>query len=201
MSRRCNPMVMLALALLPTAAMLVGCQGSGNLRTSPYIGFDAYLEGMQLIVERPLEIPAGQARLFFQDRGPVDPGSLARGRYDLYRPHCALEIDSVDHAGFAIQPGRFLVTRVERSVVSVVLLSSPRLAALSAGWGSWYSRSDRFHDGYHFWLHSDEQNAVRRLSCYGVYARWPDLFPPTLQEINNALGDAATLGGPVVGDG
>jgi hypothetical protein len=62
---------------------------------------------------------------------------------------------------------------------------------LALSCGSLFGRSDRFPDGYDFWLYSNEQPAVSRLSCYGVYARWPDLPPSKLQEINQALGDAA----------
>jgi hypothetical protein len=185
---------------LLTVALLWGCQDSVGLRSSADTGHDAALGGAQLVIAAPLTIPAGRARLFFQDGGPVAARGLGRGRYDLYRPHCALEIDTVDHDGFVVQPGRFTVTRVERSLVSVVRLDRVQFAALSFSWGPWFGRSDKYHDGYHFWVRSDEQPAVVRLSCYGVYARWPDLYPPTLNEINVALGEVAALGGPVPGD-
>lgn len=124
--------------------------------------------------------------MFFQDGGVV-------GSRSFYRPHCALEIDSIDHPGFPISPEVFTITRVQRSTVQIAALDGLRVAGLQTASGSYDRGVDRFHDGYHFWLQSDAQPSVMRLSCYGVYAAPVDLRPPTLAEINEALGEVGTI--------
>jgi len=186
-------------ALSATLVALLGCQAAG-LRSSAGAPYDLDLVGARLLIEQPLTVPAGQARVFLQDGGVVGERGLGRGRYDLYRPHCALEIDSVDHDGYPVPAGSFQITRVERSTVSVVRWEGLQLAASSLAFGPWTGRSNLFHDGYHFWLAADRPTQVRRLSCYGVYARLPDLYPPTLGEINRALGAVGAIRGPVPGE-
>ena len=81
----------------------------------------------------------------------------------------------------AVRPG---VVGLKGEAPRVAWPAGPALA------GSWFYRDDdRFHDGYHFWLASETQPQVMRLSCFGVYARWPDLYPPTLDDIAAALGE------------
>jgi hypothetical protein len=183
-------------AILCAASALAACQ-SGAIQSSSASGFDLNLVGKPLVINEPVTIPAGRARVFLQGGGVLGQRGLGGGRYNLYEPHCALEIDSVDHDGFIVPAGEYLVTRVERSVVSVVSLDSVKLASSTLAFGPLFQRSDRFHDGFHFWLTSEAMPAVRRLSCFGVYARWPDLAPPSLDEINAAMGGVARLGGGV----
>jgi hypothetical protein len=187
------------ITLAAALSLLFGCQ-AGGVRSTAGAPYDLNLVGAQLLIEQPLTVPAGQARVFLQDGGVVGERGLGRGRYDLYRPHCALEIDSVDHNGHTVPPGSFQITRVERNIVSVVRWEGVQLAATSLAFNPWSGRADRYHDGYHFWLAADRPTEVRRLSCYGVYARPPDLYPPTLDEINRALGAAGAIRGPVPGE-
>ena len=49
------------------------------------------------------------------------------------------------------------------------------------------------YSGYHFWLASEKQPDVRRMTCYGVYAEAGDLSPPTLAEIRRALRGVAEI--------
>jgi hypothetical protein len=49
--------------------------------------------------------------------------------------------------------------------------------------------------GYHFWLHSDNQPDVLRMTCRGVFAEPWEAEYPTLEEIAVALGDYAELQG------
>ena len=134
-------------------------------------------------------MPAGRARVFLQGGAPV------RG-FDQYRPHCALEIRSVQHDGFEVAPGIFRITRVQHSLQQVVDLGGRDWAWVSIGFGLPGFGSSSFHEGYHLWLDAPERPQVMRLSCYGTYDRPPDLRPPTLTEIREALGGLAEIGGP-----
>lgn len=153
------------------------------------------LQGADLVVNSPLPVMAGKARIFVQD-GSVsggDGGFFSRS-YDQYRPHCAFEIRSVSHNGFTIQPDTFKITRVQGSMQQVVQRRPVQLAALHlAGGFDGGMGGGAYHEGYHFWLESDRQPEVMRMSCYGAYAQFPDLRPPTLQEVTQALGAVATL--------
>lgn len=184
---------------LLVGVFLAGCQQSSGVRDAQSGGY-LPLQNATLVLHQSVEVAAGRARVFFQDGGLAGPGGLGRGTYNSYRPHCALEIDSVKHSGFVINPGTFGISLVQRSIESVVSADEIRVAAWPALAGRYGRNSDRFHDGYHFWLVSSDQPMVRRLTCYGVFARPSDLFPPTLDEINAALGDVATVGGPVPGE-
>lgn len=160
---------------------LVGCQTASGLRTTSDLTRDLRHKQVSFRLDQDLEIPSGRARLFLQD------GSVVGGR-SYYRPHCALEVDSIDHSGFPITAQTFDVIRVQRSTVQIAALSDSRVAGLLTASSSYNNSTDRYHDGYHFWLESDTQPAVMRLTCYGIYARPSDLRPPTLNEIDAALG-------------
>ena len=53
--------------------------------------------------------------------------------------------------------------------------------------------SQAYYSGCHFWLASDIQPEVRRMTYYWVYAEPYELYPPTLKETNAALGAVAEL--------
>lgn len=165
---------------------LIGCQAQSGLRTTSDLARDLRHKQVSFGLDQDLEIPSGRARLFLQD------GNVVGGR-SYYRPHCALVVDSIDHTGFPITAQIFDVIRVQRSTVQIAALSDLRFAGLLTASSSYNNNADRYFDGYHFWLDSGTQPAVMRLSCYGIYARPSDLRPPTLDEINAALGSIGTI--------
>jgi hypothetical protein len=83
----------------------------------------------------------------------------------------------------------FKVTLVQRTTTQVV--SNSRL--LVAGLGGTGGGSASYYDGYHFWLDSDVEPEVRRMTCYGVFAQPFELYPPTIEEINAAIRGVAEL--------
>jgi hypothetical protein len=168
--------------------VLAGC-GNRPVQTadSPYAA--ERLAGSNFVLKQPLMVPAGRARVFLQD------GAAVRG-FDQYRPHCALEIRSVQHDGFEVVPGVFRITRVQHSLEQVVDLGGRDWAWLTIGFGLNGFGSSSFHEGYHLWLDAPERPQVMRLSCYGTYDRPPDLRPPTLTEIREVLGGLGEIGGP-----
>lgn len=173
-------LVLLAVAVVT----LSGCANRAvHTADSPYAA--ERLAGADFILDQPLTVPAGRARVFMQD------GTVVRG-FDQYRPHCALEIRSVQHDGFEVAPGVFRITRVQHSLEQVVDAGGRQLARTLPG--VWLGGlidgggSASFHQGYHFWLDAPQRPQVMRLSCYGTYDQPPDLRPPTLTEIRTALG-------------
>lgn len=176
--------VFASLSLIFVAA----CQQSSSVRESsggPYL----VLQNASLILKQDVVIPPGKARVYLQDGGQGGSGGVLAGGFDSYRPHCALEINSVDHSGYPLKAGTFAVTRVQQSRTQVVS-AAPLLVAFAGGMGG---GSASYYQGYHFWLSSDTEPEIRRMSCYGVFAQPYELYPPTLQEINAALGDVAQL--------
>jgi hypothetical protein len=175
--------IVLAVAI---SLLLAGCQRSATVRDSQ-INRWVLLDGAQLQVRQALPVAAGKARVFVQD-------GVVSGGFDNYRTHCAFEIDNIDHDGATIEPDIFQVVRVQHTLVPVVqarplMIAGPWRAAGIDGFGG----SSSYHEGYHFWIYSERQPQVMRMSCYGVYAQPYELEPPTLADIRNALGGLAEI--------
>ena len=183
--------------LVAAALLLGGCQYSATVKDEASHSY-RQLQGATLVLNKPLEVPAGRARVFLQNGDPSYRGSLLGGSFDQYRPHCGFEVERVDHDGFTIRAGEFRISRVQRSLQPVVSSGEVQLAGLkldglllASGFDG--DGSAGYHDGYHLWLDSPDQPEVLRVSCYGVYAEQPDLYPPTLEEIRQALGGTAEI--------
>lgn len=174
------------------ALVLAGCETAPSLQGASDLTRDLRQNKADFVLNQEVTIPSGRARLFLQD------GAVVGGR-NLYRPHCIIEIDSIDHTGFLVTAETFDVVRIQRSTVQIAMQGDSLQASTNVASGPRRNRSrrfhdsKRFHDGYHFWLASEMQPAVRRLTCYGVFARPIDLRPPTLPEINAALGQVGTI--------
>lgn len=170
--------------------LLAGCaahQGYGTLSSHERIAV-----GSRIILHRELTIPANQTRIFLQ-RGQVSVGG-----FDQYYPHCNFEVRSLSEMVRSIVPDDFTVTRVQEGFEEVVGLDeSAKVAALEAVslygvFGTDQSLVSRF---VHFYLTSQHQPDVMRLTCHGAFDfRW-DAELPTVAEIREALGEFATLEG------
>lgn len=166
---------------------LIGCQTAPTQQGVSDLTRDLRQKQVSFVLNQDVTVPSTRARLFFQDGGVV-------GGRSSYRPHCFLEIDSIDHSGFPISAETFEVVRIQRSTVQIAAQGGLQVASTAIAFGVQFrSNSDRFHDGYHFWLQSETQPVVRKLTCYGVFAPPSKLRPPTLEEINAALGEAGVM--------
>jgi len=178
------------LSLGLVALVLAGCQGGGaTVRASSGSQDFLDLQGSLLVLERPLEVGPGRARVFIQH-------GRARIGYDVdeYDTQCNFEVFSVDHQGMPIEPDTFLISRVQLLWEPIVLARPVRVASLQlAGFDGDANGVSASFMGYHFWLNSPRQPHVMRMTCHGVYAEPGDLRPPTLQEIRDTLGDIAHL--------
>jgi hypothetical protein len=174
-------------AVAVVALMLAGCQQNASIREDTF-GSYTRIEEASVVLKRALRVPAGKARVYLQNAEAGVGDQVSAGGFNSYKPHCAFEISRVDHSGFEIKAETFAVTRIQKTVVPVV----SRGPVMVAGFGLWRD-SQAYYSGYHFWLASRTQPEVRRMTCYGVYAEPYELYPPTLIEINAALGAVAEL--------
>ena len=175
-------------SVIVSAALFLGaCQSSMTVREAAGENRFTHLEGASLVLNQNLEIGAGRARVFVQD------GDVTFG-FDSYEPHCAFEIKSVQHDGVTINADTFSIARVQGSLQQVVSGEPVQTASLQlAGLNGGGDGPSSLYLGYHFWLSSVGQPEVRRMSCYGIYAEPQDAYPPTLQEIRQALGSVAEI--------
>lgn len=175
------------LALL-TSLLLAGCLGGASVRVDHSANRYLDLVGGHVELHQPLQVEAGEARVFLQQ------GKVRKG-FDFYRPHCSFEIRNVQHPGVTIAPGRFEITRVTHVMTEVVQQKALHFAALLVSQVDGDGISQRF-EGYHFRLHASRQPQVFRMSCYGIHAAPGDLEAPTLKEVREALGSIASLHAP-----
>jgi hypothetical protein len=152
-----------------------------------YAGEDT---GYRLILHQALTVPAEKTRVFLQG-GKV----LSGYGFDSYAVSCNLEVRKLEDHPRRIEPDTFVVYRIQQFFEEVAMgnWKATRVAGLGlAGAAVDAGPSDIFR-GYHFWLHSDRQPDVMRLTCRGVFAAPWEAYPPTYQEIVETLGKVASL--------
>lgn len=178
----------IVIAAVVSALVLAGCQGSSSAFVRGETGVDKFvqLEGAGIVLNQALSVAPGKARVFVQN-GLVSAG------FNSYKTHCAFEITSVRHDGVSINPDTFVISKVQRQVQPVVSARPVQVAGLTLFSGLGGGGAQSYYDGYHFWLTSANQPEVRRMSCFGVYAQPYELYPPTLEEIRQALGLIAEI--------
>ncbi len=163
-------------AILSLTFLLTACQTPAPARAQ-------FPAGAQLVLNRPVVIPADRASVWIQDGRTASYGGL-----DKYRPHCRFEVRSLESRPRTVQPGTFQVRGVQREIEGLLSGAFPQVAALGMfGGGGGPSPTPYIT---HIYLRSAQQPDVLSLSCQ----RWED---PTLgssehlsmAEIRNALGD------------
>ncbi|MCG6895754.1 MAG: hypothetical protein LJE61_10660 [Thiocapsa sp.] len=147
--------------------------------------------GSTLRLNRAIPIPQGRARAFF-----VGGGARASGASQ--DASCALEVRRIDHAGIqTVAPGVIRITRVQDYVALVadrrtVPGATGGVRFRLAGHGD-SGGSQMIQQGYHFWLDDSRQPNLMRLTCLGRLDDPAYTRPPTIAEIQAALGELATL--------
>ncbi len=164
--------------------LLSGC-GTGAVH-DPASRYYRIPVGTQIKLHQPLSVPGGRTRLFLQ-RGVVLGGGL-----DQYHPSCNFELYTLSEQVRVIEPDVFMVVRVQRGFEEVVSLGGIKLATVGYYPFDWFDAPmvSRF---YHFYLGSDRQPDVLRLTCHGAFDEMPRADLPTLAEIHEALGAVATI--------
>ena len=171
-------------ALLSAAALLAGCadlyiQGDGGR----WIGI---APGGLVETRLPLAVPGGRTRVFLQ-RGRV----LPRVSVSAYHPSCDFEVARLDSKARVIQPDLFSIERVDIGTEQVVDSGRTRVAALALR--AQPGPGPSIHRYYRFRLLSDAQPEVNRLTCRGALADPAESRLPTLEEVRQALGEAARI--------
>ena len=146
-----------------------------------------------LELHRDVDIPPERTRVFFQD-GQVQSG------LNEFRPHCELTVRNLVDRPQTVYPDRFRVTRVSTDTVQVATGGNVVIAVnvdiqLSSGGGgdSGGDGEGRQMKTYIFRLHSDRQPDVLSLVCGGAFDIPARAARPSLQQIEHALGDYASL--------
>jgi len=164
-------------------ALLTGCN---NYFTAPDGSLDA---GYRVILHKPLTIVPEVSRVFLQ-AGEAFP------QYGLneYEPHCSFEVRKVlPEQPQTIEPDTFKVTRVQYLIEEIVWLRPVQVATLQLTYGAMSRSPSDIFEGYHFWLYSENQPDVLRMTCRYILTEPWNSRPPTWEEMRFALGGIATL--------
>jgi hypothetical protein len=175
------------IAALSAALLLAAC-GPLSIRNEATRGY-VPLRNASLELRQDVIVTPERARVFFQD-GVVQPG------VNEYRPHCELTIRNLADRPQTIHAGRFTVERVSADIVHVVTSGDVVVAMnaefqLTSGGGG--DGEGRMMKAYTLYLHSDRQPEVLSLVCGGAFDLPALATRPSLQDIQTALGDYATL--------
>ncbi len=171
----------LIIALVVTA--LAGCAASPDSPlASPYFELEP---GSVLELHRDLEIPPGMARVFLQ-RGKVIP----KGEVNQYEPSCDFEVRDLSQELQVIRKGVFSIEREQFGREAVAESGGLKLAFSG---GLWMGGGFSVFRYRRFWLQSDDQPEVMRMTCRGTWEEIVRASPPTLPEIRIALGEIFSI--------
>jgi len=174
------------LGLLPVLLLLTACQ-SGTFTRSEGTMFEQ-LSGGQFTLHRDITLAPGHVRVIFQ-------GGIASYGASEYEPRCELEVRDILEQPQIIPAGSYRIGKVvgmhhyvDRHPGSVMLAAAGETFRLADD-----TSNEWFMYSYRMQLLNEQQVEAPTLSCGGAYnfafyARYP-----TLQEMQEALGDHATL--------
>jgi hypothetical protein len=136
-----------------------------------------------VVLQQDLPVPAGHARVFLQYGKVVEQRHLKP-----YQASCNFEQREVSDGSAVIKADRFTVTAVS-SGEDYVVQGSP---LIYAGWQmSGFNDSVSMVNAYvRYELSSPNQPQVMRLTCHGGFDFQGRAQPPSLTEINAAVGEA-----------
>jgi hypothetical protein len=166
--------------------LLAGCASLESPNpASPYY---AYPPGWILQLNKTLTIPPNSATVRLQYGGVVP-----RNGVQEQDPYCVVELNTVSDKPQTLEPGRFEVWRVTRSVETIAMATSP---FIKTGFASDDSGPSFLYYKTVFHLRDTVQPNIRSMTC-----AWDQMAPGneslmrhlTLGEIRSALGDWITL--------
>ena len=173
------------LALL-LALLAVGCSQRYMVSDDLDYAYNLPPVGSTLEVKKPITVPAGEVRIFLQ-RGEL----FKKSDFDRYEPSCSLELRKLADVPREIQPGTFIVTKVERIMQQVVRVETPATGFVKAAFEN--GGKPMVVHGYHLWLGSDAQPDVMRMTCRGYFDDINRAEPPSLNDVTQSLGGYAEL--------
>lgn len=164
--------------------MLAGCAGLES--PDPASPYYAYSSGWVVQLNRPLTIEPGAATVRLQYGGIVPRNSVQE-----HDPFCVVELDTVRAEPQTLQPGRFEVWRVTRSISSITAAAqSPLTKAL-------YIIDDDGGPTFLYFITEFRLRDPGQPNLRGMRCAWNQMAPGnqalmrhlTLAEIQSALGD------------
>ena len=176
-----------AVALLSALVLLTGCETL--IMDAPGGRWVGIGPGGTLTLDESIRVPEGRARVWLVN------GRLTRSSAS-YRTACAVELRDLARGGpHTIPAGAARITRVQNYWTQVAAVPPAdtirfRLASHGDSGDNGYSM---IRTGFHFWLDHPDDPALQRMTCLGILADPADADPPTLAEIDEALGTLATL--------
>ncbi|MCF7984901.1 MAG: hypothetical protein K9L70_10895 [Thiohalocapsa sp.] len=174
----------LRLALCLAAAALAGC--TTLIKTEAEGRWIPIAPGSTLTLAEPVRIPPGRARVFFVNGQPSTSAAN-------YRPVCALEVRHIDERqAQTIAPARYRIARIQNYWTEVVAVDKPNAVLFALADHDGDGGYSMIRTGFHFWLDGDQADPMR-LTCLGVMADPAEAYPPTLEEIRQALGAFAAI--------
>lgn len=169
-------------------AALLGCQVEPPRDVdSPYYRVPA---GSTLTLNKPLEIPAGEAAVYIQDGKITSYWSANK-----YKGHCKFEMWNIVEQGRIVQPDRFEIRKVRRDREYVQSRPQPVLTSEDGNEGGPFVEIGKTL----LYLHSPIQPDVYLMTCQ----RWDDFTDPvpmSIRDIRDTLGERFTLKLPEPGE-
>lgn len=170
------------------ALLATGCA------TGPAGGPQKALEGATLVVQREISVPVDSLYVWFQR------GTPGRHHTEFWAPYCKLRVGGNTNETRVVEPGRFAVrwTRYQYTVGQhglPVLASRDSRRVASRGIGADVPDADPMfvEPQLVLGLHASEQPRVQRLTC-GVRRGTITLRdPPSLDAMEEALGEYADI--------
>ncbi|MFO7541725.1 MAG: hypothetical protein R6W97_02795 [Thiobacillus sp.] len=167
--------------VLGLVVALGGCAGLDS--PDPASPHYAYSSGWMAQLNRPLEIEPDAATVRLQ-YGRIVP----RNSVQEYDPFCVVELDTVRPDAQILQPGRFEILRVSRSISPLTVAASPLMRVAHRG--------DRAPTFLYYITHFRLRDAAQP-NLYGMSCAWNQMAPGnralmrhlTLDEMRGALGD------------
>ncbi|MEA1050610.1 hypothetical protein U5801_12450 [Lamprobacter modestohalophilus] len=195
------PILILILILILLLPAIAGC--STLIQRTEHGRWVEIGPASTLTLHQPVAIPQDRARVF------ISNGQISRNSAN-YRTSCALEVRELSRQGpQLVSPGRFQITRAQHYWTEVAANLQEwqvfvQIAELSNGGGQ-----PLIQTGYRFWLERADQLTetpvytaaektpkapnVTHLTCLGILAEPAEAYPPTISELEQALGSLATL--------
>lgn len=172
--------------LIAVLVVLGGCQiVPERSEKSPYYPVPV---GSELVLNQPLNFPAGDVSLFIQGK-PISYFSANK-----YYAYCKFELWTREDRQRTIQPDTFTITRVSRESRYTLRETTPSVMKAA------YRMASRDHQGgmafeitsWVMYLHSEKQPDVYRITC----EHWQDPIdaaPLSIVQMRKAFGDVFTL--------
>lgn len=140
---------------------------------------DAWIE-----LNEPLTVRMEEGRIFMQSGQIIDQAEL-----DLYTVNCELEMQKLSDTKRIIQPDRFDIKGTSQQSSPIVMARPYQLASLQMI----ASSPADIKRVWVFLLYSEKQPEVRALICRGPQNSEESAKLPTIDEMQNTLGELITL--------